>query len=301
MSASLLQFPYREARDGYWGPHTSTLNWCEEDYNISYYCAELINTVTNVTFLYLGAKGIRNVLAYGHSPVFILAFLGYMVVGFGSMAFHATLYYSMQLADELPMIYTVCIMCFVTFSYKRPFWGQVLVWGLMVLIAGGITAYYLHAKDPVFHQVAYGLLTATTIFRGMYIMEYTLRPTLRKRNPEEADQIMTTMWHLAATGILTFLAGFFIWNMDNIFCRQLIAARDFLQLPWAVVLEGHGWWHILTGIGAYYLILWRVWLVRVLDGSEHEYMLHWPSFFTSVPEVVPRPSGARKDGSKKRQ
>lgn len=108
-----LQIPYREARDGFWGKQTSTLNWCEEvgvylcthviqipsskltkslqDYNISFYCAEVVNTLTNLIFMWLGAKGLRDVFAYGHSRIFILAFLGYMVVGVGSMAFHATL------------------------------------------------------------------------------------------------------------------------------------------------------------------------------------------------------------------
>lgn len=28
--ASYFQIPYREARDGFWGEQTSTLNWCEE-------------------------------------------------------------------------------------------------------------------------------------------------------------------------------------------------------------------------------------------------------------------------------
>jgi hypothetical protein len=41
--------------------------------------------------MYLGYKGLRNVLTYSHDAVFILAFLGYIVVGLGSMAFHATL------------------------------------------------------------------------------------------------------------------------------------------------------------------------------------------------------------------
>lgn len=27
---SILQIPYREGRDGFWGEQTSTLNWCEE-------------------------------------------------------------------------------------------------------------------------------------------------------------------------------------------------------------------------------------------------------------------------------
>lgn len=35
--------------------------------------------------------GIRDCLRYGHDSVFIVSCLGYMVVGLGSMAFHATL------------------------------------------------------------------------------------------------------------------------------------------------------------------------------------------------------------------
>jgi hypothetical protein len=38
-----LSFPYHEPREGYWGDKTVTLNFCEEDYVISYYCAEFCN------------------------------------------------------------------------------------------------------------------------------------------------------------------------------------------------------------------------------------------------------------------
>ena len=106
--ASFLRIPYREERDGFWGEQTSTLNWCEEvslplstvlvpsltawqDYNITYYCAELVNTLTNLIFVYLGVKGIRNCLQYSPRPSLILAYLGYLTVSVGSMAFHATL------------------------------------------------------------------------------------------------------------------------------------------------------------------------------------------------------------------
>jgi dihydroceramidase len=62
-----------------------------QDYNITYYCAEVVNTFTNVVFIWLGYKGLRDVVAYSHSRIFILVFLGYMVVGLGSIAFHTTL------------------------------------------------------------------------------------------------------------------------------------------------------------------------------------------------------------------
>ena len=46
-----------------------------------------------------------------------------------------------------------------------------------------------------------------------------------------------------------FLGGFFLWNMDTIFCHHLTATKNQILLPWSVILEGHGWWHILTGLG----------------------------------------------------
>jgi dihydroceramidase len=46
-----------------------------------------------------------------------------------------------------------------------------------------------------------------------------------------------------------FLAGFVIWNVDNIFCRHLTVTKNAVLLPWSVLLEGHGWWHVLTGLG----------------------------------------------------
>ena len=60
--------------------------------------------------------------------------------------------------------------------------------------------YYLYAKDPVFHQVAYGLLTAITIFRGFHVMERDLRPGLSKRDPTECGPLMSRMYRLALTG-----------------------------------------------------------------------------------------------------
>ncbi|KAL2020696.1 hypothetical protein VTK56DRAFT_8092 [Thermocarpiscus australiensis] len=234
------------------------------------------------------------------------------------MAFHTTLKYEMQLADELPMIYTVCIMAFATFSYNKTKKMQALIATALCGLAVFITTYYLYAKDPVFHQVAYGLLTATLVFRGFYVMERELRPKMSKRNPAECDRHMREMWKLALTGILMFLAGFFIWNMDNIYCHHLTTTKKRILLPWSVVLEGHGWWHVLTGLGgklkprgataipsnlvdvAYHMILWRVWLNRCLDGSEKEFMLDWVPL-RSVPQVIPRPGALVNGSSKKTQ
>ncbi|KAJ4290171.1 alkaline ceramidase ydc1 [Collariella sp. IMI 366227] len=105
----------------------------------------------------------------------------------------------MQLADELPMIYTVCIMAFATFSFRKPARTQALIAVGLVALAVFITVYYLYAKDPVFHQVAYGILTLSTVVRGFYVMERGLRPKLQQRNPADCDRHMREMYKLAVT------------------------------------------------------------------------------------------------------
>lgn len=41
--------------------------------------------------MYLSAKGIRNCITEGHDTVFLVSFIGYLLVGSGSFLFHATL------------------------------------------------------------------------------------------------------------------------------------------------------------------------------------------------------------------
>jgi dihydroceramidase len=87
-----VRFPYGQPQPGYWGDQTSTIDWCEENYTITPYCAEPVNTLTNLAFMYLGYKGIRNCVETGLSPIIALAYVGYIVVGLGSMAFHTSLW-----------------------------------------------------------------------------------------------------------------------------------------------------------------------------------------------------------------
>ncbi|CAK7198094.1 alkaline ceramidase ydc1 [Sporothrix eucalyptigena] len=296
--ASVLQIPYREARDGIWGEQTSTLNWCEElkDYNITSYCAEFVNSITNSMFIWLGIRGIRDCIRYRHRPVFIVAFIGYIVVGLGSIAFHTTLKYSMQLADELPMIYATCIIGHATFSYgKSPAVSNLVGVGLFSL-GLLITVVYHVTKEPVFHQVSFATLTCAVVFRSMYDMEWQLRPALQIRSPDRANAIMSQMWRMCLSGIALFLVGFFIWNLDNIFCYYLRTWRNVLLLPWAMVLEGHAWWHIFTGL-AYYFIAWRMWLHTCLEGKENDFTLQWKSALTSIPRVLPVTSAEAINGS----
>ncbi|WDK18799.1 alkaline phytoceramidase [Colletotrichum graminicola] len=223
-----LRLAYNEdVPDGYWGEKTSTLNFCEEDYAVSYYCAEVCNTFTNLLFLWLGFKGVHNCASEKHPRIFLIAYLGYVVVGLGSTAFHTSLKYPMQLIDELSMIYTTCLMVFATFSFSKSPQFAVFLGSGLALLAGFITV----------------------VLRSLYVMETQLRPVLAKRNQAKAHGILETMWIMVGTGLGVFLMGFLIWNLDNAFCSQIRGWRRQLGLPWGAVLEGHAWWHLMTGIG----------------------------------------------------
>ncbi|XP_010704512.1 alkaline ceramidase 3-like [Meleagris gallopavo] len=60
---------------------------------------------------------------------------------------------------------------------------------------------------------------------------------------------------LGYTSLTVFLMGFFLWNVDNIFCEKLRALREKMPPVLGAVTQFHAWWHILTGLGSYLHIL----------------------------------------------
>ena len=65
---------------------------------MSYWCAELCNTITNIIFIWLGLRGVRSAYRNSHPSIYIIAFISYLVVGVGSTLFHATLKCEMKWA-----------------------------------------------------------------------------------------------------------------------------------------------------------------------------------------------------------
>uniref|UniRef100_A0A8C9WMS8 Alkaline ceramidase n=1 Tax=Scleropages formosus TaxID=113540 RepID=A0A8C9WMS8_SCLFO len=194
---------------GFWGPPTSTLDWCEENYFVSVFVAEFWNTVSNLLMILPPIYGAIRTSRDGLETRYVFAFLGLAAVGVGSWSFHMTLQYEMQLLDELPMIYSCCIFVY-------------LLW-----------------TEPVFHQVMYGVLVFCLVLRSMYVVTWVY-PWLRP---------------LCYTSLGVFLLGFILWNVDNLLCDTLRAAR--LRLPPVIgaVTQFHAWWHIFTGFGSHLHIL----------------------------------------------
>lgn len=53
----------------------------------------------------------------------------------------------------------------------------------------------------------------------------------------------------------------------------------------------------MTGVGAYFYIVWGVWLRHCLNGRQDEFEMVWPSILTSLPRIERKeavPNGSAK-------
>ncbi|XP_072035038.1 alkaline ceramidase 3-like [Amphiura filiformis] len=237
--------PSSKDLEGFWGEPTSTLDWCEENYVVSYYIAEFWNTVSNLAII------LPPILAMGYftkyqqiETRYYVACILMTIVGIGSWCFHMTLLFEMQMLDELPMIYGCCVLVYCAFQTDGKKQESNLSLALAVglfLCAVTITIVYLTIQDPIFHQVCYGILVVSIIGRGIYCM-----------------RSMGHSRYLFIYSVTSIIGAFGIWNIDNIFCSQIRSWRDSLPFPLSVLTQGHMWWHIWSGIGVYVNIMYSL-------------------------------------------
>lgn len=237
-------------RKGYWGERTATIDWCEVNYEITYYIAEFWNTVSNLVMIFLPIYGIY--WSYKHiksakqsqknhqtiSSQFtvpntvIWCYLGLMLVGIGSWMFHMTLLYPMQLLDELPMIYLSGVLIYSNYDLilsnyhffdltqpkhpsilKQIITSRKIVSALIIVYCLIITFIYLFIwKDPIFHEVAYSLMVGVIIIQNV---------TLIKK--------LKSSKRLYLISFIYYAFGFFLWNLDNKFCLNLKTYRNEIQ------------------------------------------------------------------------
>lgn len=225
---------------GVWGPPTSTLDWCEYNYQMTSYVAEFWNTISNLFMIIPPLWGIYLGIKQQIGTRLLLCYLSLLVVGIGSWCFHMTLLYEMQLMDELPMVWGTLASTYTLFDINS---GESEVnWKLASLLIGYgsiISVVYLTIQDPVFHQATYGLLVAASF---AYSYHLARRKYFQKR------------WFVLS--ICLYLFGFAVWNVDNVFCSELRRTREALPSILSPFTQLHAWWHFFAGYGSYISILY---------------------------------------------
>lgn len=95
------------AVEPYWGPIDAMHQFCEAKYATSPYAAEFWNSLSNIPFFIVpGIYGLNRV--YGaHDWRLTLQWLTMILVGVGSLIFHGTMRFKLEMLDEVPMLMLV--------------------------------------------------------------------------------------------------------------------------------------------------------------------------------------------------
>ncbi|KAG5928565.1 hypothetical protein E4U53_002626 [Claviceps sorghi] len=232
--------PYSLA--GAWGPSDSRANFCEEDYALTFYLTEFVNSLTNAAYVYYALRymygpGSRGLLA----PRLDGMSVALLFLGIGSFLFHATLRKTLEFADEFSMLGLTWSMLQVVFSIRAPPARRSAASLALGMGFASFTVFYLQSPKIIYQVIAFVFTIVLLILRTNYLLHWAqpaFAPATRR------DWIVRT-WKAIGLSVLAYV----LWNIDLEYCAELRRIRKRLGLPWAWLFELHGWWHVLTAMG----------------------------------------------------
>ncbi|KAB2576378.1 hypothetical protein BFW01_g10432 [Lasiodiplodia theobromae] len=254
-----LSIPYPDK--GYepaWFTPTARSNFCEEDYLMTPYIAEIVNTTTNISYVIYAYYGVRRLFRSNnpHAALLSLPYLGLAAVGILSAWFHATLTYVGQMADDVSMILATSLVLHRAFSHGRSAqWTRNTGVGLTVGFVV-FAAYHAWTDELLVHFLLFLTMTSAVGLKTRAL----IRGLEQAKHEDEVRRLKQLAW----LGFVCSAVGYALWNVDQHLCGHLTAVKRAVGLPGGVFLELHGWWHILTAIGAYVFMA----LVEVLTTEE---------------------------------
>ena len=199
----------------------------------------MFNSVSSLAMLLVGVLG-----ALWHRRVlesrFIVVFSSVALVGIGSLAFHGTLLFELQMLDELPMLYTAALLVYIVLEDQpeRRFgsWFPAILVGYAVVATCGAAFMRGQAQFWSF-QVSFAGLEFYGLYRTLLIHRRSLDRTQRR---------------IFRAGICLYLGAIVLWFIDLRFCSPLVNVTRRLGVPNP---ELHAWWHVLVSAGLYCMVL----------------------------------------------
>ncbi|KAJ5225919.1 hypothetical protein N7468_007144 [Penicillium chermesinum] len=241
----------------FWGEQTSYLNFCEEDYVITRYVAEFINTFSSFVYMFYGVYGLIQLRKKQDAFLRRMSYCGLIGVGVCSAGYHMTLKYHTQMSDELSMHLLTTPLLFRILTFQVSPRNTKLIGAVLLTLFTIVMVVHMVMDEFVVHAVSFGLAVwliarRTTRMIPEQIPDLVLRKKLR---------------NLSFFGCFSFLFGYFVWLIDEFACAHLTQIRNSVGLPLAFVFELHGWWHFFTAIGGYIAV---VTVDKITSGEVHE-------------------------------
>ncbi|XP_011621585.1 alkaline ceramidase 3 [Amborella trichopoda] len=216
-----------EMASSFWGPVTSTTEWCEENYAYSSYIAEFFNTISNIPCILLAFIGLINALRQRFEKRFSVLHISNIILSIGSMLYHASLQHVQQQSDETPMVWEVLLYMYVLYS---PDWHYRSTMPTFLFLYGAAFA-ILHSqvRFRMGFKVHYALLCLLCVPRMYKYYIYTREASAKR---------------LAHLFVATILLASMCWLLDRSFCEKIS--------KWSVNPQGHALWHVLMGFNSYF-------------------------------------------------
>lgn len=228
------------SKEGAWGTPDGEFNWCELDYQLTEFVAEPLNTATGTLYILvsLAAWCLHREHFKLEKRLFInLIFVS--LIGIGTILFHGSLRYRMQLLDELPMYYLILLAAWGL--YERELHPKHGVWLPAILIAWAFLISCVLQTTPKHSEVHHafrGLMTCS--FSVCFVYIFWAAATVAK-----GSELMQSFF---SNGFLAFVIAIVCWLADNTICDVLQSFRWYPNL--------HAWgWHLGTSIGLYMMFL----------------------------------------------
>jgi dihydroceramidase len=231
-----------DSGEGVWGSKTATVNWCEADYVVTPYIAEIGNSLSSLSIVFNGVFGLIMHYRTVELP-YILAFVAIVIVGFGSFAFHATLRRDMQVLDEVPMLWGNGVFIFILVSIEDH-WnvrrrGEAIAIAVATAIMTFLTVVYDKENQDIF-----------LLSYGSGVVYIAARSKRLHRTFESVRPLA-----LLELSLALYLGGFVFWLLDRNFCTSVRP------------LFFHALWHLAAGTGTFIAVIFWVFIRQeVLHG-----------------------------------
>ncbi|KAK3847183.1 MAG: ceramidase [Linnemannia gamsii] len=224
---------------GYWSPNTSSIDWCENNYTVSYYIAEFWNSTSSLLIVAIALAGYMNLASYKERRITLLM-QAFFVIGVGSVLFHGTLRHKMQLLDELPMLYAATIGMFICIETR---FGEQGRWFPIALTAWTVvTTIIFSTTSGTLQSLSFQITYGTMILTGLYFLRvfHTQRRTIRP-NPT-----ISLIIRLTAASMISAIT---LWLIDYNLCVYINGVSPESVLKWNP--QFHAWWHFLSAYAVY--------------------------------------------------
>ncbi|SCZ90969.1 BZ3500_MvSof-1268-A1-R1_Chr1-3g02432 [Microbotryum saponariae] len=289
-------------KQGYWSPHTASVDHCELNYSKSEWIAEYYNTITSLvigershydaegidepaqplklfTLMYqviLGMQAFASSIRQKFPKRFRIVSFGIVMLGITSSLHHATLDFKIQLLDELVVVWLTSLVAWIVWDMTPV--AQVANWHTritMIIVNAVFTILHALRRDPVLMELYHGWTSVLLTARLGQLLMSNAPPD--SKGVQEGRRMIRSAASLGGFALIAHKA-------DRSFCIPSTALKILVLPRLAFLLEGHAWSHVLTGLSLQRLIFG----ISLITMSIRDDPAHWVGMTCGWIEVVER-------------